>query len=170
MIIRAATLRDVPAILPMVKEICEQHERRDPERFRVKADVLEMYAQWLPKRIEDPRSVLLVAELPGIEGLAGYVVCTIEPEIPIFWVPECAWVHDIFVIPTARKLGVAATLLREVIRRYTAMNIRQVRLHTGSFNQDARAFFQQQGFRPSVVEMLLTLPVPTNPQADSFLG
>lgn len=169
MIIRAATPDDIPAILPMVKEICEQHERRDPERFRVKADVLQMYAQWLPKRIEDPRSVLLVAEQPGVESLAGYVVCTIEPEIPIFWVPECAWVHDIFVIPAARKLGVAAALLREVIQRYTAMNIRQVRLHTGTFNQDACAFFQQQGFRPCVVEMLLTLPGSTTPTSADMI-
>lgn len=170
MIIRPAAKSDIPNILPLVREICELHERRDPERFKVKANVLEMYASWLPERIEDPRSVLLVAELPDVQSLVGYVVCTIEPEIPIFWVPECAWVHDIFVIPAARKHGIAAALLREVVQRYTAMNIKQVRLHTAIFNDDARAFFRRQGFRPSVTEMLLTLPVGSKPTTDSFLG
>ncbi|MDX2148359.1 MAG: GNAT family N-acetyltransferase [Planctomycetota bacterium] len=184
--VRAATASDVPAVLPMVRAICDQHQARDPERFRVVPDVLERYAQWLPERAADPRSVFLVAERtiahadagggsghspPGPSEppdstpsgsadrgeLLGYCVGTIEPEIPIFWVPECGWIHDLWVQPIARRSGVAAALTDETVERFRALGIRQVRLHAGSFNGAAQALFARQGFRACIVEMIKPL-------------
>jgi hypothetical protein len=37
------------------------------------------------------------------------------------------------------------------------MGVKQLRLHTGVFNESAREVFAQAGFRPSVVEMLRPL-------------
>ncbi len=152
--IRPATLADVPEVLPMVRALCDLHASGDPERFRVRDDVIERYARWLPERAADPRSVFLVAEVGVGAGLAGFAVCTIEPEVPIFWIPECGWVHDLWVAPAARRRGVARALTREVCRRFAALGVRQVRLHTGVFNESARAAFAAEGFRPCVVEML----------------
>lgn len=157
MLIRTATPEDVPAVLPLVRALCDLHEAADPERFRVVPDVIERYAHWLPERANDPRSVFLVAEQPSGRGVAGFTVCTIEPEVPIFWVPECGWVHDVYVIPEARRLGVARALVREVCTRFKALGVKQVRLHTATFNDAARAAFAREGFRPCVVEMLRML-------------
>lgn len=161
--IRPAVIDDVQRVLPMVRAICDLHERHDPQRFRVRADVLERYAAWLPQRIADSRSVFLIAEDPtsATAPLAAYVVCTVEPEVPVFWVPECAWVHDIWVEPASRGHGLARSMVREVIRKYEAMGIGQVRLHTGTFNDEARALFAAEGFRPSVIEMLRPLEPPS---------
>lgn len=123
----------------------------------MREDVLDRYARWFPERIADPRSLFLVAEHPSIAGLAGFTVCTIEPEVPIFWVPECGWVHDLYVVPEARRHGLARELLREVSRRYAAMGVKQLRLHTAMFNDAARTAFAAEGFRPCVVEMLKML-------------
>lgn len=150
--VRAARADDVPAVLPMVRAICDLHQQRDPERFAVRPDVLERYASWLPERAQDPRSVFLVAQREGT--LVAFTVCTIEPEVPIFWVPECGWIHDLYVIPEARRLGIAHTLVGEVIARFTTLGVKQLRLHTASFNDQARASFSKAGFRPCVVEML----------------
>jgi len=155
--IRPATLNDIPRMLPLVRALCDLHAERDPERFAVREDVLDRYARWFPERIADPRSLLLVAEWPGVDGLAGFTVCTIEPEVPIFWVPECGWVHDVYVVPEARRHGLARALVREVARRYAAMGVKQLRLHTAMFNDAARSAFAREGFRPCVVEMLKTL-------------
>jgi GNAT superfamily N-acetyltransferase len=154
MLIRSASVDDVTAVLPLVRALCDLHQQADPERFRVVPDVIERYAKWLPERAADPRSVFLVAEHPLVKGLAGFAVCTIEPEVPIFWVPECGWVHDVFVVPSARRHGVARALVREVCARFTALGVKQVRLHTAAFNDAARAAFSREGFRPCVVEML----------------
>lgn len=155
--IRPATPDDVPAVLPMVRALCDLHQRHDPDRFKVLPDVLDRYARWLPERARDERSVFLVAEHHAVPGLAGFAVCTIEPEVPIFWIPECGWLHDLWVEPPARRHGVARELAREVCARFKAKGVKQVRLHTGVFNDAARAAFAAEGFRPCVVEMLKTL-------------
>jgi GNAT superfamily N-acetyltransferase len=157
--VRAATAADVPSMLPMVDALTKLHAEKDPERFQVRADVIERYARWLPERAADPRSVLLLA-LHG-QTPAGFLVGTIEPEVPIFWIPECGWIHDVWIEPIARRQGVANALAIEAIRRFDAMGVAQVRLHTGAFNDSARATFASAGFRPCVVEMIRTLrPVP----------
>lgn len=164
--IRPATSSDIPAVLPMVRAICDHHQRHDPERFQVRPDVVERYAAWFPERIRDPRSVFLVAETdePGEPArIVGYTVCTVEPEIPIFWVPECGWIHDIWIDPDFRRTGAAQTLVSAVVDRFREIGVKQIRLHTGAFNEPARALFESCGFRRSVVEMLRTLEPPAMP-------
>jgi GNAT superfamily N-acetyltransferase len=154
--IRPALAPDVPRILPFVRAICDLHASHDPQRFAVLPDVLDRYASWLPQRITDPRSVLIVLEREDA-SLAGYLVGTVEPEVPIFWIPECGWIHDIWVEPSERMHGYALALLQDAEARFRAVGVKQLRLHTGTFNEDARKVFTQAGFRPSVVEMLKPL-------------
>jgi ribosomal protein S18 acetylase RimI-like enzyme len=166
--IRAATIDDIPRVLPMVRAICSLHQLHDPERFAVRPDVLERYAAWLPARIKDAKSIFLVAE-SGTTTLAGFLVGTVEPEVPIFWVPECGWIHDLWVEPAFRRKGVAHSLTTRAAEHFRNLGIAQVRLHTAHFNDASRALFTQAGFRPCVVEMLLPLqpsPTPTPLTAD----
>lgn len=156
MLVRTATPADVPQVLPFVRAICDLHERHDPERFKVRPDVIERYASWLPQRATDPRSVFLVAQRDE-GGLAGYLVGTVEPEIPIFWIPECGWIHDIWIEPEARGAGLASRMLRDAEARFRALGIAQMRLHTGGFNEQARSLFESAGFRVGVVEMIKPL-------------
>lgn len=162
-VVRAATVRDVPAVLPMVRAICDLHQARDPQRFRVLPDVLDRYAAWLPERAADPRSVFVVAESLVSAGssvaphLLGFAICTIEPEVPIFWVPECGWIHDLWIEPSTRRRGAARAIVEFIAARFEALGVAQIRLHTAAFNDDARALFAGAGFRPCVVEMLRPL-------------
>lgn len=157
--IRDATPADVPAVLPMVRAICDLHQRQDAERFRVVPDVLDRYAAWLPQRAADRRSVFLVAQRED-GTLSGFTVGTVEPEVPIFWVPECGWIHDLWVEPADRGRGVGAALADQAVRRFAAIGVAQVRLHTGTFNDAARALFARVGFRPCVTEMLRPIAPP----------
>jgi GNAT superfamily N-acetyltransferase len=163
MTIRPATASDVPAVLPMVRALCDLHQAHDPERFKVLPDVIERYARWLPERAADPRSVFLVAEDRG--SLVAFTVGTIEPEVPIFWIPESGWIHDLWVEPAHRGQGLARALAIEMVARFGALGVKQVRLHTGAFNEAARRVFASAGFRPCVVEMLA--PTSAAREADS---
>ncbi len=153
MLIRSATPQDVPAVLPMVRAICALHEARDPQRFGYLPDVVDRYARWLPERARDPRSVLLVAQGDD-DTLAGFVVGTVEPDIPIYRVRECGLIHDLWVEPADRRHGVGKLLALEALERFAQIGVSQVRLDTGAFNDPARAMFAKCGFRESVVEML----------------
>lgn len=170
--LRPATPSDVPLVLPMVRALLDEHASRDPERFATLPDVLDRYARWLPIRAADPRSVFLVAEEPDIPdltkpgvktpaltipGLAAFLVASIESSIPIYATTEFGWIHDLYVVPAARRRGLASALTREAIARFAALGITQMRLETAAFNDEARAVFAAKGFRVSAVEMLRSL-------------
>ncbi|MBS0196913.1 MAG: GNAT family N-acetyltransferase [Planctomycetes bacterium] len=152
MAVRPAATADVPAILPMVREICRLHRSWDPAKYGYLPDVLDRYALWLPERAADPRSVLLVADDAGT--LAGFIVGTVESEIPIYDISELGFIHDMWVEPTFRRRGLATRLVSGAVQRFLAMGVKQVRLDTAVPNQEARELFERAGFRACAVQML----------------
>ncbi len=177
MLIRGATAADVPGVLPMVAAICAMHEVLDAERYGMLPDVVARYERWLPQRAEDPRSVFLVAEAkteaaqteaeapieaetrtaaeaeqPGT--LAGFLIASVEANIPIYRLSEFGFIHDLWVEPAFRGAGVARALVGEAVRRFSAMGVSQVRLETAIANHGARKLFKACGFRPATVEMV----------------
>ena len=96
MMLREAKTEDIPQVLPLVKAMCDLHKSWDPVRFNFKDDVVERYRGWLTERSTDLRSVFLVAERNG--KIIAYLIGTVEPEIPIYWQPECGEIHDVFVL------------------------------------------------------------------------
>jgi ribosomal protein S18 acetylase RimI-like enzyme len=172
MIIRPATIEDVPAVLPMVSRVCALHEAWDPAKYSFKPNPAEMYRRWMSARATDPRSVFLVAQRPDANdtsdisgtfdhssaGLIGFLVATIETEIPIYRLSEYGFIHDLWVEPEYRHEGVARQLTMLAIERFTELGVRQIRLDTAAPNDAARALFSACGFRVSTTEMLLELP------------
>jgi ribosomal protein S18 acetylase RimI-like enzyme len=161
--VRPATPGDVPALLPMVAALTALHEGWDPERYDMLPDVLERYARWLPQRAVDQRSVLLVTEEPGAGGraavvVAGFLVATVERNIPISRRAEYGFIHDLWVEPAFRRRGLARALVLAALDRFRALGVTQVRLETAGANEPARRLFASCGFRVGTVDMLLELP------------
>jgi ribosomal protein S18 acetylase RimI-like enzyme len=153
--VRSATAADVPAILPMVAQLCAMHERMDSDKYGFLPAIVEMYRDWLPRRAADARSVLLVAEDGG--AAAGFVVGTVEREIPIYRVKEFGFIHDLWVEPSWRRHGAGRMLAACAVERFQAMGVVQVRLDTAAANESARRLFASCGFRSSATEMLRVL-------------
>lgn len=153
--IRPATPADVPAVLPLVDAISRLHESWDPARFKVKSNVLDSYRSWLTARATDARAVFLVAERES--RIVAYLIGTIEPEIPIYWTPECGWIHDLWVDALYRNEGVGRQMTTLAVERFRALGVSQLRLQTAAANDTARALFMQCGFRTSTVEMLMEI-------------
>ena len=154
--IRPATPADVPAVLPMVEQIVELHAQWDPAKYAPLPDVAGMYRGWLASRSRDAdRSVFLVAEREG--RIVGFLVSTIEREIPIYKTSEYAFIHDLWVEPAYRNEGVAQQMVMLAIERFTELGVEQVRLETAAANDVARALFAKCGFRVSTINMLLAL-------------
>ncbi len=151
-LVRSAREDDVPGVLPMVAAICAMHKAWDPEKFGFVEDIVARYARWFPERIRDPRSVFLVAEVDG--RLSGYLVGTMEDEVPIYWIREHGRIHDIWVDESARRHGAGRLLVEEAVKRFAAIGAEQVRLETAAMNEASRALFAACGFRASAVEML----------------
>jgi ribosomal protein S18 acetylase RimI-like enzyme len=163
MTIRPATHDDIPAVLPMVNKIGRMHEALDPGKYGFLDEPARLYGQWLSERVDDPQSVFLVAEREATAQQAeapivGFLLGTTEHEIPIYRVREFGFLHDLWIEPDYRNEGLARQMVMLAIERYRSVGVPQVRCDTLLANEPARRLFEQCGFRPSIVEMLLELP------------
>jgi ribosomal protein S18 acetylase RimI-like enzyme len=155
MLVRPATPADVPAVLPMVTAICAMHEAADPARYPMLPDVVQRYERWLPQRALDSRSVFLVAEEEG--RIAGFLIGTVERNIPIYRLEEFGFIHDMWVEPEFRRRGLARGLVLAAVERFRALGVTQVRLETAAGNEAARRLFASCGFRVGTIDMLREL-------------
>lgn len=158
--IRPATAVDVPDVLPLVRGVAAFHERLDPAKYSFAADPGEMYHGWLEHRADDPRSVFLVADAAADDDrprLVGFLIATVEREIPIYKVEEFGFVHDVWVDEKYRNEGVARQMVTLAVERFRRIGVPQVRLDVLASNDPARGLFAACGFRPSVTEMLIEL-------------
>jgi len=153
--IRSATPQDVPAVIPMVAKICALHESWDPAKYGFLENPAEMYRNWLIARATDPRSVFLVAERE--RKLVGFLVATIEQEIPIYRIKEFGFIHDLWVEPEYRNEGIARQMVTLAIERFGDIGVEQIRLDTAAANEAARELFKRCGFRVSTMEMLMPM-------------
>ena len=159
--IRPATPEDVPSVLPMVAEICAMHESWDPAKYGFRPNPAEMYRNWLIARATDPRSVFLVAKRPPGIGeaarLVGFLVATVEREIPIYRLKEYGFIHDVWVEPAYRHEGLGRQMVMLAVEKFREVGVPQIRLDTAAANEPARAMFARCGFRVSTIEMLCEL-------------
>jgi ribosomal protein S18 acetylase RimI-like enzyme len=154
--IRAAKEADIAGVLPMVAKIAALHEGWDPAKYGYLPHPEERYQWWLGRMTGDERGVFLVAD-DGGNRLAGFLVGTVEKEIPIYRIKEFGFIHDLWVEENFRHEGVGRQLVMAAVERFAQLGVKQVRLDTAAANEVARKLFQSCGFRTSVVEMLLEL-------------
>lgn len=158
MLIRPATPEDVPQVLPMVRKLAELHERWDPAKYPYLPNVGEMYRSWLTARSRDPRSAFFVASSDAL--VSGFIVGTVEREIPIYRLAEYGFIHDLFIEESYRHEGLGRQLVMAAVERFASIGVKQIRCDTAAANDPARKLFESCGFRPSVTEMLIELPTP----------
>ncbi len=87
----------------------------------------------------------------------GFLVATVEREIPIYRLQEYAFIHDIWVEPEYRQNKVAQQMVMLCSDRFKEMKVQQIRLDTTAVNEAARRLFTSCGFRISTIEMLKEL-------------
>lgn len=161
MLIRPALAQDVPALLPMVRQLTELHREWDPAKYDYLPRIEEMYEPWMRGKTTDPRAVFFVAQREN-HGPVGFIIGTIEREIPIDHLREYGFIHDLWVEPAYRNEGIARQLVMSAIERYTQLGVKQIRLDTATKNDPARNLFTSCGFTPSNIELLLQLPTSGN--------
>lgn len=139
----------------MVRKIAALHQEWDKARYQLASDPAERYRHWLTARADDPRSAFFVAQSEN--ALAGFVIGTVEKEIPIYALTEYGFIHDLWVEPEYRHEGIARQMTMLAVEKFASLGVKQVRLSTAAANDAARALFSGCAFRPSTIEMLLEI-------------
>ena len=137
----------------MVRKLCQLHKTWDRAKYDFVEGIDDMYHSWLTARAADTRAVFLVADREGV-GPVGFLIGTVEKEIPIYRLKEYGFIHDLWVEEDYRNEGLARQLVMLAVERFREIGLEQVRLDTAASNDAARKLFERCGFRVSVIEML----------------
>lgn len=159
--VRSARLADIDQVVELVARIVDFHRQLDVARFGALDGAAEMYRGWLADRCDDETSVFLVADRNEEDAeephVVGFLIATLDKNVPIYRVERFGFIHDLWVEPDYRHEGVGRSLATLALERFQAIGATQVRLDTAASNDSARALFSRCGFRPSAVEMICEL-------------
>lgn len=153
--IRSATADDLPFVLPMVAQTCAFHQRIAPAKYPFRPEPEKSYIRWLGSQINQPRSVFLAADLD--QRIVGFLIATVDVEIPIYTVKEYGFIHDVWVEKDARHHGVGRALILEMVARFRAIGVPQIRLDVVATNTAAEQLFASCGFAVATKEMIAEL-------------
>jgi len=104
---------------------------------------------------EDPRATLVVAEEDG--RVIGYLLATIERDLPIYVCEEYGIVREWWVEPAFRRRGVGKALIDRAATDLASAGIPQLRIRTAAPDADVRSVLERCGFRPAASEMVKEL-------------
>lgn len=149
--LRAATTADLDELGNMAGELVRLHHSLDPKRFFMLEGIERGYARFFKGQLDDADTILVVAERG--DRRVGYAYARLEPRDWNSLLDACGALHDIFVVESERRHGIAARLLADVVERLRARGAPRLVLSTAAGNDAAQKFFERHGFRRTMIEM-----------------
>jgi ribosomal protein S18 acetylase RimI-like enzyme len=149
-VLRVPTRAELHRVAPLAAELVRMHHAFDPQRFMCLEPLEVGYEHYFAGELRNPKAVILVAEEQG--AFVGYAYGRMEERDWNSLLDSCGALHDIYVVETARRRGVARRLVQELIARLEAMGAPRIVLGTAWRNVAAARFFEGFGFRRTMVE------------------
>ena len=151
--IRPASKSDVVALGRLGAALMRQHHASDPRRFILTERPEEGYGRFLVSQLEDPDSLVLVAERE--KEVVGYVFEGFESMSWRDLRGPCGFIHDVYVHESVRREGTGQSLVRAAIAWVHSRGRTQVVLWSKAGNDAAQHMFAKLGFRQTMIEMTL---------------
>jgi ribosomal protein S18 acetylase RimI-like enzyme len=151
-VVRRATQSDLPAFGRLGALLLRAHHGFDADRFMAPGGDPEAgYAWFLGTQLKSADVIVFVAERQG--EVVGYVYAGVEPRDWKELRDECGFIHDVAVIESGRRTGVATALLDAAIAWLRGRGMPRVVLWTAERNETAQRLFTALGFRRTMIEM-----------------
>jgi len=157
--IRDARKEDLKAVVGLWEKLAEQHARLSSE-LRLAPDGKRKWARYLAKKFSEKSTKLIVAEEDG--DIVGFMLCLLTPNTPIYKDKTIGVISDVYVNEKRRKKGVAGMMLKLALRWFAKNRASSVQLGTAYANLEARAIWNQLGFRPFYMYKRLRLDEPSH--------
>jgi ribosomal protein S18 acetylase RimI-like enzyme len=150
--IRRATESDAAALGRLGALLLRAHHAFDAARFMAPGRNPEVgYGSFLVSQLSDDDVVVLVAERAG--DVIGYVYAGLEPRSWKELRDACGFIHDVAVIESGRRAGVATALVEAAAEWLRSRGAPRVVLWTADRNETAQRLFDRLGFRRTMIEM-----------------
>ena len=150
--IRAATKADLGPLGRLGALLVKEHHEFDGRRFLAPTSrTADHYASFLGSQLDDPDTILLVAE--NAAKVIGYAYGALAGYDYISLRGPAALLHDLIVDPDHRGRGVGRLLLEAMLSQGQSRGAPRIVLSTAEQNVAAQRFFERMGFRRTMVEM-----------------
>jgi ribosomal protein S18 acetylase RimI-like enzyme len=151
-VIRPAEAGDWMALGRLGAALVRSHFTFDQQRFMTPGPGLEEgYARFLESQ-RQREDVLVLVAADG-DRVVGYLYAAVEPASWEELREEAGFIHDVAVEPSARRSGVATSLIDAAVAWFRARGTARVVLWTAHANEKAQALFEHLGFRRTMIEM-----------------
>jgi GNAT superfamily N-acetyltransferase len=154
--LRAAGRGDIPQLAVLGAALAAQHRSYDPLRFVVAGDPLQTFTTFFTEELANPDAAIVVAEED--HAILGYAFARLESASLVDLTDSAYWLHDLYLLPSARGRGCGKALVRTIGETVRARGGRKLLLSVSPKNTVATQAFQALGFRPTMVEMQIELP------------
>ena len=159
--LRPAGPADIPQLAILGVALAAQHGSYDPLRFVVAGDPLLTFTEFFTEELANPDAAIVVAEKGST--ILGYAFARLESPSLVDLTDSAYWLHDLFLLPSARGRGCGKALVHSIGEIVRARGGRKLLLSVSPKNTVATRIFQTLGFRPTMVEMQLDLSAYPSP-------
>lgn len=141
--IREASEEDVKELAVLQKAYMLYHERLD-DYFAFKANMSELWMDWVVKLLEDSNKVVFCAFVD--DRIVGYITGHIINRPPVYQMREVGQIGDVFVLPEYRGQGVFNALFEKVVDWIEEKGMTYVEHAVASTNELGRDVWKKKGF------------------------
>ena len=152
--VRRALLGDARRVAEMAIRLAEQHRKYDSRRFSELAP-LEQAEQYYGSQTDTTDAAILVAELEN--EIVGFTFIQYEAKDYANLLENAAWLHDIYIEEIARGQNAGNLLMESSIKAAKELGADKLMLSVAAKNEFAKDFFERNGFKATMVEMMLDL-------------
>lgn len=151
--IRRARLEDLETILLLWTSFMEFLTRKETS-FSLKDDYCKEYRRVLPRKIEDRKTLVLLAEE---EEAIGYCITSIRYPLPILEQRPFGQVSDLYLKEEYRGAGIGEALVDYSSKWLREEGIEEIHIKTFSWNTKGISFWKRQGFTPYELRLCRSL-------------
>lgn len=140
--IRRATAADLDRICGWWAELAQLHAAASP-RFRLAPGALRSAHTYFEGELSGADSLVLVADLDGAP--AGFANAQVRPRPPVLDPSIMGHVDNVYVVPAARRAGVASALLAAVRAWFEGRGLKVWGTHVHAWNEASLALCARHG-------------------------
>lgn len=153
-LIRKATLDDVPQLMRLWKGLMAYHDRRygyGRGIFEYRPNKVAIYLKFLKKQLRRRNAAVFVAELDG--KVVGDIMVQVNKLPRLFVHDKEAYIGEIVVDGRHRGKGIGTMLLKEGERWAKKKKMYSIALTVHTANQDALSVYRKSGFKGHHLKM-----------------
>ena len=152
--VRRANIDDARTIAEYAIKLFAQHREYDARRFAEIASI-EGATNFYGSQTETKGAAVLIAELEN--EIVGFAYIQYESLDYANLLENAAWLHDLYVDERARGHNAGKLLLEKSVEAAKEFGADKLMLSVAAKNEYAQEFFERQGFRTTMVEVMLDL-------------